>query len=269
MKNRFQSFYLDSPLVNGRIFDLFEAAENVPTQDLAVFFVHGGGWHSGSRTGFHEIMEALGARGYITATTDYRLSGVTAFDQLSDIRESYDWFVKLLLERGHSGKVAVFGSSAGAHLASLMCFAKPGECGEDISRLSYAHLRPVKALLQATPYNFKHWEGMMPPFWAQMQGVAGKSFAEDPERYERLSLCNYVREDNPPVFFMEAGLEHLFPSELTRQIAEKHRQMNIESHWKVYTRVEHGFFYELKRQKQLEAFEDFCAFLQGKLQSDI
>jgi len=265
LKNQFQSFYLDSPLVEGRVFDLFDAAENVPTQDVAVFFVHGGGWNSGSRTLFHKLMEELGNLGYITATTDYRLGGVTAFEQLADIRETFDCFVELLKKRGHSGKVAVHGSSAGAHLASLLSCAKPGECGEDISRLKYPEIRPVRASLQATPYNFKHWEGMMPPFWSQMQRVAGKSYAEDPERYERLSLCNYINADNPPLFFMEAELEHLFPSELTFQLAEKHRQMNIATQWKVYPRVEHGFFYALDRKMQQAAFKDLCSFLQGEL----
>ena len=41
--------------------------------------------------------------------------------------------------------------------------------------------------------------------------------------------------------------------------------MGMESQWKVYSRVEHGFFYERKRKRQLEAFEDICLFLDGKL----
>ena len=55
---QFQSYFLDKPLVKGRIFDVFEPAEGVPVKDVAIFFVHGGGWHSGSRAGFYEIMEA-------------------------------------------------------------------------------------------------------------------------------------------------------------------------------------------------------------------
>jgi hypothetical protein len=32
--------------------------------------------------------------------------------------------------------------------------------------------------------------------------------------------------------------------------------------------MEHGFFYELKRQMQLQAFDDICAFLQDRLETD-
>ena len=109
---------------------------------------------------------------------------------------------------------------------------------------------------------------MMPPFWNQMQSVAGVKYDENPEPYERLSMENFIREDNPKIFFMEAELEHLFPSEHTLEIAKKHRAMNIASQWKVYAKVEHGFFYELKRKMQLEAFDDICKFLEGKLHTE-
>ena len=132
----FQSYFLDKPLVKGRIFDVFEPAAGVPVKDVAIFFVHGGGWRAGSRTGFYEIMEAFGKLGYITCTTDYRLN-VNGFEQLSDIREAYDCFVDILKKRNHSCRIAGHGSSAGAHLASLLCCAKPGECGENIDKISF------------------------------------------------------------------------------------------------------------------------------------
>ena len=128
MNHLFQSYYLDRPLVKGRIFDVFEPEEI--TKDTAVFFVHGGGWHGGSRSFCHEFMQELNNRGWLAASTDYRLSGVTAFDQLQDIREAYDRFVSLLKRKQRPLKIAVYGESAGSHLASLLLYAEPGECGE-------------------------------------------------------------------------------------------------------------------------------------------
>ena len=264
MDHQFLSFYLDNPLVKGRVFDVFEP-EKI-TKDIAVFFVHGGGWHGGARAHYHELMQELNNRGWLTAATDYRLSGVTGFDQLQDIREAYDRFVSWLKQRGLPLKIAVYGGSAGAHLASLMCFADPGECGEKC-QLENDWVKPCKVMLQATPYDFLHWEGMMPQFWSLMQQVAGCSYEKDPAPFERLSLKNYVRQDNPETFFIEAELEHLFPSELTLKITQEHRKMGIKSQWKVYTRMEHGFLYELKRKGQIEAFEDICLFLEDRLET--
>lgn len=262
MKHKFQSYYLDYPLVKGRVFDVFEPEEI--TKDIAVFIIHGGGWRSGSRTMFHEIMEALNERGYLVAATDYRLYAKDAFEQLGDVREAYDKFVSLLKEKNRPMKIAVYGESAGAHLASLLICAKPGECGESNS-LTNEWISPCKGILHATPVDFFPWEGMMPSFWDTMQNIAGVPYEKDVECYERLSLKNYINGNNPPIFFVEAELENLFLSEHTLQLVRKHRSLGINSHWKVYPKVEHGFFYELKRKAQVEAFEDICLFLDNKL----
>lgn len=264
MKHTFNSYYLDSPLVKGRVFDVFEPEEI--TKDVALFIVHGGGWRAGTRAHFHEIMEALNDRGYLTASTDYRLNAKDAFQQLKDVRDAYNRFVELLKEKNRPLKIAVYGESAGAHLASLLLFAAPGACGEEYDS-TVEWVKPAMGILQATPVDFLPWEGIMPQFWATMQNIAGAPYDQDPERYERLSLKNYVSKDNPQIFFVEAELEHLFMSKYTLEIVKQHREMGIESHWKVYSMVEHGFFYELKRKRQLEAFEDICLFLDGKLET--
>ena len=265
MRYTYTSYYLDCPIVNGRVFDVFEPEEY--TEDTALFIVHGGGWRAGSRESFHGIMEAFADRGYIVASTDYRLYAKDAFEQLSDIRASYDRFVTLLKEKKRPLKIAVYGESAGAHLASLIICAKPGECGEE-NHLVNEWVKPARGALQATPYDFLPWEGMMPQTWAMFQSIAGAPYEKEPERYERLSLKNYINKENPPIFFMEAEFENMFPSEYTLGIKNQHREWGIMSEWKVYHRMEHGFFYELKRKAQLEAFDDLCAWLSvGKTDS--
>ncbi|MBO4632014.1 MAG: alpha/beta hydrolase [Lentisphaeria bacterium] len=264
MKHFFVSCYLDSPLQEGRIFDVFEP--EAITRETALFFVHGGGWSAGSRIKYHKIMEAFNERGYLCASTDYRLKGVTVFEQLQDIREAYDRFVTLLKQKNRPLKIASLGSSAGAHLASLLLCAAPGECGEKCV-LKNDWVKPACGILLATPHDFLPWDGMMPQMWAGMQAVAGAPYDLDPDRYERLSLKNYIRPDNPPLFFAEAELEHLFFSEYTLEFVKKHREWGIPSHWKVYSRMEHGFFYELVRKAQLEAFDDICRFLEGNLKT--
>ena len=63
MKHEFRSFYLDSPLQPGRVFDLF--LPETATRDTALFFVHGGGWCAGSRTAYHAIMERCSELGCV------------------------------------------------------------------------------------------------------------------------------------------------------------------------------------------------------------
>ena len=259
---RFDTCYLDTPLIPGRALDIF-MPENC-TQDTAVFFVHGGGWRADSRTKFHSIMQEFGKRGYITASADYRLNAPSALEQVQDLREAYELFVTFLEEHGRPLKIAVYGESAGAHLGSLLLCADPGEIGERC-RLSRPWVKPCRGIFQATPMDFLPWEGMMPHFWNQMKNIAGVPYDQDSERYEKLSLKNYIRRDNPPIFFMEAELEHIFLSRHTLKAVKQHRVWGIASHWKIYELMEHGFFYELNRKQQFEALEDICQFLNDRL----
>lgn len=264
MRNLFQSYYLDSPLIPGRVFDVFEP-ERIE-KDVTLFFIHGGGWRAGSRTAYHKIMEKFNERGYLIASTDYRLNATDAFEQIQDVREAYDALVSLLKEKNRPLKIAVFGASAGAHLASMLSLATPNSCGE-ICHLKNEWVQPSFVMLQSTPVDLTPWEAMMPASKREIQSIVGASYENNPERYERLSPKNYVSKNNPPVFFMEAELEHMFLSSFTLDIAKKHREWGIESHWKIYEKMEHGFLFDLERKAQIQAFEDICLFIEGKLKT--
>ena len=153
MKYQFVTHFLDYPIQNGRVYDIF-IPENIQ-HDTAIFMIHGGGWTGGSRTGFYTpIMETLAEKGYIVATTDYRLN-VSAIEQLKDCREAYAHFVEVLKEMGRPLKIATYGSSAGAHLASLLSVAAPGVCGEDFKPAA-EWIAPECTILQSCPMSFRY-----------------------------------------------------------------------------------------------------------------
>jgi len=124
----FESIYLDEPIIEGRALDIMLPRRR--TEDVSVFIVHGGGWRAGTRTGFHKVMRAFNKRGFITASTDYRLASVTILDQLTDVRHGYQHFVRHLEKLGTDPRIFVMGSSAGAHLAALLILTTPGQCSE-------------------------------------------------------------------------------------------------------------------------------------------
>ena len=261
MSYRFTSFYLDRPFVNGRIYDLF--APDAIKHDTAFFIVHGGGWRAGSRGGYHVLMQELVKRGYIVASTDYRLNG-SIFDQIKDIRESYMHFVNELRKMNRPLKIAVHGSSAGAHLASLLGFARPGECGEDLPA-DMEWIQPECVALQATPSTFEPWFEIFPHVWTAMQSIMGVSYEEDPAAYRKVSLNQYVRAGLPRVFYLEAACEHMFPAAMNLELAKKITALE-GNHvtMKSYANMEHGFMYSLERPHQIEAFDDMVRFAENE-----
>ena len=88
----------------------------------AIVCIHGGGWAKGNKIHHRKVAQALAARGFVTASISYRLSGEAPFPaQIHDCKAA----VRFL--RAHAGKfgidpdkIGAIGHSAGGHLAALL-----------------------------------------------------------------------------------------------------------------------------------------------------
>ena len=106
--------------VGGQSLKLDLYLPETPGTSRLVVWIHGGGWRSGSKNNCR--LAWLSGRGYTVASISYRLSGVARFPaQIHDCKAAVRWL------RAHAGKygypatrVAVAGSSAGGHLATLL-----------------------------------------------------------------------------------------------------------------------------------------------------
>lgn len=96
---------------------------------VAIFF-HGGGWHEGDRgAGMHPWLNPLlAARGYVTVSVTYRLSGVARWPaQYEDAHDALVWMREHAAEfGGDPARIGVWGFSAGAHLAAHLALREPG-----------------------------------------------------------------------------------------------------------------------------------------------
>lgn len=86
-------------------------------------YLHGGGWARGSRADrAEERVIPVAATGIAVASIEYRLSGEAHWPaQLGDVRAALAAVPRLFAERGVvlSGRVALWGCSAGGHLALM------------------------------------------------------------------------------------------------------------------------------------------------------
>lgn len=253
----FQSLYFDDTPRAGRILDIFRAPK--AAHDIALFFVHGGGWHAGSREVFHGIMQEYNRRGFDCASTDYRLSGVNVFHQVGDVRTGLDLFAQDLLQRQRPPRVLLIGSSAGAHLALLTGLAKPEECGAPETP-STSPIEIAGLAVQDAPFTFEPWPDIFPGIWSAMQNAIGVPYDGHEELYRQASPINYVHADMPPLLNQYAENEHMFPHDLHEAFAARATALGNDMRTKIYPRTEHGFFYSLERWQQREAFEDILEF---------
>ncbi|MBN8219007.1 MAG: alpha/beta hydrolase fold domain-containing protein [Spirochaetes bacterium] len=247
MPLRFESLYLDDVPRDGRVVDFFDPA-GAP-REKAFFFVHGGGWRAGSRSIFHPIIKALVDRGYACATTDYRLGGVHLSEQVADVREAYGAFSRRLAAAGRPLRAVVHGGSAGAHLAALLALAGPE--------------KPCGLSLANGPSTFEPWPDIFPGIWASMQDIMGVPWETHPERYREASPIHHIRAGHPPILFMHAENEHMFPLAQTLRLQRAVETCGGRMEIRQYPAMEHGFFYSLERPQQRAALEDLVAFAES------
>ncbi len=88
----------------------------------AVLVVHGGGWERGDRSMERPFAQQLAARGFVTATVEYRLGEPGRFpNALFDLKAAVRWLRRHASAYGiDPGRIAALGGSSGGHLVALL-----------------------------------------------------------------------------------------------------------------------------------------------------
>ena len=93
--------------------------------NTVIFWVHGGGWNSGSPSSFDHVGQRVASEGYVMISAGYRLSPKNKYpSQIKDVCDCFNASVSYLNERNiDTSCIIVAGPSAGAHLASILCYS--------------------------------------------------------------------------------------------------------------------------------------------------
>jgi acetyl esterase/lipase len=88
-----------------------------------VFWIHGGGWQTGDKSGVQQKPRAFVTRGFVFVSTNYRLlPHVDMGTIIRDVAKSLGWVHKnIAVHGGDPRRIFVMGHSAGAQLAALIC----------------------------------------------------------------------------------------------------------------------------------------------------
>lgn len=88
-----------------------------------MFWIHGGGWQVGDKSGVAIKPKVLAERGFVFVSTNYRLLPAVEMDVLTrDVARAIGWVHRHIAEYGGDpDRIFVGGHSAGAQLAALMC----------------------------------------------------------------------------------------------------------------------------------------------------
>ncbi len=181
----------DIPYVEGKDADerqkldlyLPKGAKDFPT----LFFIHGGGWTGGSRSGFDRIGRTFARNGVAFVSTGYRLSPKVKHPaHIEDVAKGFAWTVAHIAQYGgNPGAIFVSGHSAGGHLAALLATDDDYLKAEKLSPSNIKGVIPVSGVFVISP---------------RMKNV----FGDDAEVCKKASPQTHVREGLPPFLIVYA-----------------------------------------------------------------
>lgn len=181
------------------LLDVYYPAEiRAGTPHPLIVIIHGGGWASGSRS--EPVFVALALewvlRGYVVASIDYRLSREAPFPAaVEDCKTAIRWLKTYADEfKLDPRRVAVWGHSAGAHLAALVAVA-PRTAGLEGPLFPDADSSVQAAVSVAG--NFDLFLTPNPGLERPGMFLAGTPETRD-DRLKAASPITYVGKDTPP-----------------------------------------------------------------------
>jgi len=251
-----------------RTLDLYRpqsAKEALPV----LVFIHGGGWRGGSKDGCPA--KFLAQHGYAVASINYRLSREAKFPApIEDCRAALR-FLRAQAEkyRLQPDRVAVWGGSAGGHLAALVgtSAAVDFSGGPDSENVVGKVDESVRVQAVIDMYGASDLALLMVNKAWRDHGVSQAaiqllgSSADDPELMKKskwASPVTYVGRDTPPFLIQHGDADRVMPLEQARVMDAVLKKAGVETTLMVMPGAGHagGAFFSKENQKTLVAFLD-------------
>jgi acetyl esterase len=247
--------------------------ETPPVPAPVVVWVHGGGWNLGGRTRrspnlqAHWVIERLVLAGFAVALVDYRhVPEAPLPAPVEDVRAAVRWLRAHAKELGLDGqRVALWGESAGAHLACLAASLTDDQLDGSLGRGSTPrehteHTAVVQALVD--------WYGPMHPPASpavngsaeSVGGVAPDPLAGSVWTAEQFSPLGWVRAGLPPVLVAHGHEDDLVPVEQSRRYRDALVDAGVQVEY-----IETGGGHVFEGGSVLEVLERTVAFLRKRL----
>lgn len=211
----------------------------------AVVCIHGGGWWKGDRTSHAKVAQSLAARGYVSATISYRLSGETPFPAaIHDCKAAVRFLRANAKQYGIDSKhIGAIGLSAGGHLTALLATSGgveelEGEGGNEAFSSAIQAAIPMGAQTDFLSQRTLEISAMEDrgKIWRQFLGGSQK---DKPATYRLASPLHHLDKSDPPCWFITGALDD--PSTHADPFRRRMEALGIESGLTVIKDAPHPF----------------------------
>jgi acetyl esterase/lipase len=232
----------------------------------AVVWIFGGGWRIGDRRKI--VIAPLATRGYVVASIDYRLSDEAKFPaQIHDCKAGVRFLRANAARFGiDPERIAVFGPSAGGHLAALVGTTADEprlEGGIGTTGVS-SRVRAVVAFFPPTDLDRLYEEDVDSRMYYVIRKLLDGRPEEKPELAALASPVRYVSRDDPSFLFVHGRKDRFVPVSQSRILHEALREAGVDSELRVLEDEGHGN--AILRRKDVQGWVN--DFLDRKLKAE-
>lgn len=172
--------------------------ERYPT----IIALHGGGWYRGDKGGYFAAnFRYLAARGYVVIDAQYRLTatdGARWPEMLEDVRAAIRWAGEHADRyRIDPDRLALYGRSAGGHLALQTAYRATGEHADTAVKAIIAAYAPTNMRLTGPKHD------------PRVLNLLGGASYEIPDVYSDASPLDFARDDLPPTLLLHGAMDGL------------------------------------------------------------
>ena len=233
--------------------DIFKpATRGGPTP--AIFYVHGGGWSSGTGTTTAADHRTLADAGYLVASVNYELStdsNPTWNKAPAQVGCAASWMAGHAAELGiDMSRLVFWGDSAGGNLALNAAYSAAQGTAQSACGGTVPVPRAVVADYPAIDVRATTTSGFA---LGSLDGgklaeqYLGGTADEYPQRYEAVSTATYLSPQAPPTLIIEPTRDTLVPTQSVYDFVDKAQAVGVDVQlrkmplsWHIYTQVAHN-----------------------------
>ena len=197
----------------------------------ALVMIHGGGWQSLDKSNFTWLAKEAAKRGYVVFNINYRLAQQAKYPAaVKDCQAAMRWVrAKARTYHVDPARVAVWGESAGGHLASMMGLldSRDPRMPDVSSRASVAV--DFYGVADLTPAELPEKYARGSDFVAACENFIGKKHSEAPDLFAEASPINHVTKKACPFLVIHGDADMTVPYEQSVRFVEKLKSAGVEA----------------------------------------
>ncbi|MCK0189771.1 alpha/beta hydrolase [Arenibacter sp. F20364] len=213
---------IDSTTLKLDIYHLYDLKKDAPL----IVFIHGGAWEKGKKSNVLHYLVSYAQKGYVTATIQYRLSGVAKYPaQLLDVEDAVKWLKFHAKDYNiNAQKVALAGGSAGGHLAMQYAYS------HSYNKVDSNGI-PTNVQAVINIYGPSDLTTEIAKKEERVHRLIGKKYEEVPEMYRKASPILFVNKNSPPTISFHGTLDELVPYRQSKKLHETLKTYGVPNYY--------------------------------------